>query len=69
LVVLNYNEDTPMRLGRPLTPFTLTPFRLVAYALKRVQYEAYADHLRHAKVVGLREDKDPRGLVEEQTTT
>ena len=27
-----------------------------------------SDHLRHAKFVGLREDKDPRGVVKEQTT-
>jgi len=27
-----------------------------------------SDHLRHSKFVGLREDKDPRGVVKEQTT-
>jgi DNA ligase D-like protein (predicted ligase) len=27
-----------------------------------------SDHLRHSKFVGLREDKDPQGVVKEQTT-
>jgi hypothetical protein len=34
---------------------------------EEVQYEAQVDRLRHSKFVGLREDKNPRSAVKEQT--
>lgn len=34
-------------------------------AKEQVQYEAQINHLRHTKFVGLREDKDPRGVHKE----
>jgi hypothetical protein len=32
---------------------------------ERVQFDAALDHLRHAKFVALRNDKDPRKVVKE----
>jgi hypothetical protein len=34
-------------------------------AQEEVQYEAEADHLRHTKFVGLKDDKDPAKIVKE----